>query len=648
MKKFTIESLAWFFVFWGYLFPILYHFFFIRSLFVFKGQTRSVLLEKLGQVTLILAIFILKENNFFLGILLTVYFLLILIVSLRNCKSELLLNKLLGFTGIQFCSMMIIAFVLLIKNNFKSFIFLLVLLFGVEISYSSTFSKGDLDSGLSYLRNRYYDAETGSFLTKDPLGIVGGTNSYVYVSNNPVNLIDPLGLFGVDIKYISGASESINDGDLDAKNFIDKINGLDKSSILELTFRDHGDVNSIGLGNGALLIDEFTKRVVIDTGGTGIGRSFPEISGVPATERVDFGTLIQDKLAFGAKVNLYGCNTANPNNIQSSLFSWNNTIRGGDGSGINISNTLSSSLPGVEVTGFRGFGFNTTSLNLAIPTLGVIDKKIDLGGQSVLGITNSYTSFGSLSNFSDINSISKLGGVLIDKAATLIGSNLSDIKGATYDPISKQLIFLGSNDPESVKDIDLDYFYTAVNAVYGSAVPPFVTLDPPVSLYTQWSDYGDGDGTFEPGEWGGVYIRYNPIWSGEDGTIDLKFIRRFAQTPQRENAVQYGNKLESRGQASGNGGEKGFRKNADSIPFLTTDEHRFTRIKFGNSILSFSFFLILCLLSVFCLSRRSRDGGGWLRRLLGSLFESAPIGVIGGLMNLETFDYDVFGMVRGV
>ncbi len=30
-----------------------------------------------------------------------------------------------------------------------------------------------------------------------------------------------------------------------------------------------------------------------------------------------------------------------------------------------------------------------------------------------------------------------------DKAAELVGSNLKDITGATYDPVSKQMIFLG-------------------------------------------------------------------------------------------------------------------------------------------------------------------------------------------------------------
>lgn len=46
-----------------------------------------------------------------------------------------------------------------------------------------------------YYRARYYDAHIGRFVSEDPIGIDGGINLYVYVENNPVNYVDPLGLF---------------------------------------------------------------------------------------------------------------------------------------------------------------------------------------------------------------------------------------------------------------------------------------------------------------------------------------------------------------------------------------------------------------------------------------------------------------------
>src|SRR5258707_1044614 len=37
----------------------------------------------------------------------------------------------------------------------------------------------------------------GRFLTEDPVGFVGGVNFYDYVRSNPINRIDPRGLWGV-------------------------------------------------------------------------------------------------------------------------------------------------------------------------------------------------------------------------------------------------------------------------------------------------------------------------------------------------------------------------------------------------------------------------------------------------------------------
>ncbi len=50
----------------------------------------------------------------------------------------------------------------------------------------------DAESGLIYLRNRYYDPHTGRFITEDP--IKDGLNWYVYANNNPIMFFDPFGL----------------------------------------------------------------------------------------------------------------------------------------------------------------------------------------------------------------------------------------------------------------------------------------------------------------------------------------------------------------------------------------------------------------------------------------------------------------------
>ena len=53
----------------------------------------------------------------------------------------------------------------------------------------------DPEISLYFLRERYYDFATGTFISEDPSGFRGGdSNLYRYVKNNPVNKIDPSGL----------------------------------------------------------------------------------------------------------------------------------------------------------------------------------------------------------------------------------------------------------------------------------------------------------------------------------------------------------------------------------------------------------------------------------------------------------------------
>ena len=52
----------------------------------------------------------------------------------------------------------------------------------------------DSETQLYYNWNRYYDPETGRYITSDPIGLDGGINTYNYAFSNTLNLIDPLGL----------------------------------------------------------------------------------------------------------------------------------------------------------------------------------------------------------------------------------------------------------------------------------------------------------------------------------------------------------------------------------------------------------------------------------------------------------------------
>jgi len=51
----------------------------------------------------------------------------------------------------------------------------------------------DTETGLHYNRFRYYDPDVGRFTSKDPIGLLGGDNLYMYAPN-PMGWVDPLGL----------------------------------------------------------------------------------------------------------------------------------------------------------------------------------------------------------------------------------------------------------------------------------------------------------------------------------------------------------------------------------------------------------------------------------------------------------------------
>jgi RHS repeat-associated protein len=65
----------------------------------------------------------------------------------------------------------------------------------IENPYLFTARRYDPESGNYYYRARVYSPPLGRFLSQDPLGFdAGDYNLYRYVSNNPVNDVDPTGL----------------------------------------------------------------------------------------------------------------------------------------------------------------------------------------------------------------------------------------------------------------------------------------------------------------------------------------------------------------------------------------------------------------------------------------------------------------------
>jgi RHS repeat-associated protein len=82
----------------------------------------------------------------------------------------------------------------------------------------------DADTGLVRFGARDYDAVTGRWTAKDPSLFIDGTNLHAYVSNDPVNRVDPSGLWGLtDVIGVGwGIWGVLNGGDAPSVRYDDR------------------------------------------------------------------------------------------------------------------------------------------------------------------------------------------------------------------------------------------------------------------------------------------------------------------------------------------------------------------------------------------------------------------------------------------
>ncbi|NHZ93938.1 hypothetical protein F2P45_33830, partial [Massilia sp. CCM 8733] len=122
----------------------------------------------------------------------------------------------------------------------------------------------DSETGLNYNRFRYYDADCGRYVSLDPIGLAGGTNSYQYAPN-PSGWVDPFGLTKT-CNCKSGDKDAAGSPYIDPKDVAGKTPAQIEAVALAMGLQTKGPAPKAGRG---AFVDPITgeQRVLVHPGG---------------------------------------------------------------------------------------------------------------------------------------------------------------------------------------------------------------------------------------------------------------------------------------------------------------------------------------------------------------------------------------------
>ena len=204
----------------------------------------------------------------------------------------------------------------------------------IKNPYTFTGREYDEESGLYYFRARLYSPTSGRFLSEEPLGI-DGPNLYWYALNNPMNFIDPTGLFGFAlqtsgafgasnrpeastgsvVEVSSGFAVSVEEGGVVAKGIISagtgsQIRGITGGAGLSITIFG-GDVSTLGGAGTAetTVVGIFSFTKLKNDKGKTVGYSL----GTPFGKGLGFARFTTDtRTKLGSIFNIGGNKTSCP------------------------------------------------------------------------------------------------------------------------------------------------------------------------------------------------------------------------------------------------------------------------------------------------------------------------------------------------
>lgn len=125
-----------------------------------------------------------------------------------------------------------------------------------RFTFLGAFGSLKLDDRYIITGARVYSAQMGRYLQRDPLGIITGTNPYLYASNNPIAGIDPLGLDDQNGTVNSQGLDPSSDNDYSTAG------GTSNPYADDLPYRSNDwDMYKTAIGN---TLEEFSNHPITD------------------------------------------------------------------------------------------------------------------------------------------------------------------------------------------------------------------------------------------------------------------------------------------------------------------------------------------------------------------------------------------------
>ena len=345
--------------------------------------------------------------------------------------------------------------------------------------YGYTGEEYDDETGLVYLRARYYDPSLGRFISADPfLGKMAEPvtqNRYVYVKNNPLRYVDPRGA-----------------GSLNWQGCLTKIISACGAFSLDTNSFDVYFHKSIGVelsldNSGAFYYSTGTPSPGlkwIGSAGVPLGRyGGAEVEG--SWDATYFSQTGQNKfdLNYNVGLGLTGKPKIMLDNSEK-IISGNDIINSTNSfifdtppGGINNRpNGTAPCLiaPANHCLPSSDFGDNPSNTDPLVTSYlyGLTDSPPYPTQSDINGTNADVGLFDTLNSYGYYN----YGGVTLDKTLTLL-NGLDQIQGAAYDPEKGELVFMGSREIQDVTEkIDLDDLVVAMRSVYVNQENPGITF----------------------------------------------------------------------------------------------------------------------------------------------------------------------------